>query len=62
MGKDMRFDTLHMRSLYRPGSHKTVNRKLTKYRFGLVEVQGVKWEKGDAELAQNFTFLYGKGN
>jgi hypothetical protein len=58
----MRFDTLHMRSLYRPGSLKTVNRNLTKYRLGLVEVQAVKWEKGDTELAQDFTFLYGKGN
>lgn len=58
----MRFDTLHMRSLYRPGSLKRVNRKLTKYRLGLVEVQGVKWEKGDAELAQDFTFRYGKEN
>jgi hypothetical protein len=51
-----------MRSLYRPGSLKRVNRKLTKYRLGLVEVQGVKWEKGDAELAQDFTFRYGKEN
>ena len=58
----MRFDTLHVRSRYRPGSRKTLNRKLTKYRLDLVEVQGVKWEKGDAELAQDFTFLYGKGN
>jgi hypothetical protein len=51
-----------MRSLYGSGSLKTVNRKLTKYRLGLMEVQGVKWEKGDAELVQDFTFLYGKGN
>ena len=58
----MRFVTLHMRRLYRPGSHKTVNRKLTKYRLGLVAVQGSKREKGDAELAQEFTFLHGKGN
>jgi hypothetical protein len=51
-----------MRSLYGPGSLKTVNRKLTNYGLGLVEVQGVKWEKGDAELAQDFTFPHGKGN
>jgi len=54
----MRFDTLHTRSLYRPGSLKTADRKLT----SIVEVQAVKWEKGDTELAQDFTFLYGKGN
>jgi hypothetical protein len=58
----MRFETLHMRSLYRPGSLKTVNRKLTNYRLALVEVQGFKWEKGDDELARDFTFLNGKGN
>jgi hypothetical protein len=51
-----------MRSLYRPESLKTVNKNLTRYRLGLVEVQAVKWEKGDTELAQDFTFLYGKGN
>jgi hypothetical protein len=49
-----------MRILYRPESLKTVARKLVKYKLGLVGVQEVTCEKGDTELARDFTFLYGK--
>jgi hypothetical protein len=57
----MRFGTWYVRSLYRIGSLKTVARELGKYRLDLVGVQ-VRWVKGGAEWAENYTFFDGQGN
>jgi exonuclease III len=49
----MRFGTWNVRSLYRSGSFKTVERELGKYKLDLVGVQEVRWD---------YTFFYGAGN
>jgi exonuclease III len=59
---DMRFGTWNVRSLYRPGSLKTVARELGKYKLDLVSVQEVRWDKGGTERAEDHTFFYGAGN
>jgi exonuclease III len=41
---------------------KTVARELGKYKLDLVGVQEVRWEKGDTERAEDYTFSFGKGN
>jgi hypothetical protein len=56
---DMRFGTWTVKSLYR--SVKTVAKKLGKYKLDLVGVQ-VRWDKGDTERAEDYTFFYGAGN
>jgi hypothetical protein len=58
----MRFGTWNVRSLYRIGSLTTVARDLGNYKLGLVGVQEVRWEKGDTERAEDYTFFYGQGN
>jgi hypothetical protein len=52
----------NVRSLYRPGSLKTVSGELAKYKLDLVGVQEVRWDKGGIEPAGNYTFFYGNGN
>jgi exonuclease III len=42
----MRFGTWNVRSLYRSGSLMTVARELARYKFDLVGVQEVRWDKG----------------
>ena len=37
-------------------------RELTKYKFDLVGVQEVRWEKEDTVKAGYYSFFYGKGN
>jgi hypothetical protein len=59
---DMRFGMLNVRSLYRPGSLKTVARELGKYKLDLVGVQEVRWEKSGTERVEDYTFFYGAGN
>jgi exonuclease III len=59
---DMRFGTWNVSSLYRSGSLKTVARELGKYKLDLVGVQEVRWDKGDTEGAEDYTFFYGAGN
>jgi hypothetical protein len=44
------------------GSLMTVARELGKYKLYLVGVQEVRWEKGDTERAEDYTFFYGQGN
>jgi exonuclease III len=58
----MRYGTWNVRSLYRSGSPMTVARELARYKFDLVGVQEVRWDKGDTVRAGDFTFFYGKGN
>jgi hypothetical protein len=36
--------------------------ELGKYKSELVGVQEVRWDKGDTERAEDFTFFYGAGN
>jgi exonuclease III len=57
----MRFGTWNVRSLHRSGSLKTVARELGKYKLDLVGVQEVRWDKGDTERAEDYTFFYGAG-
>jgi exonuclease III len=59
---DLRFCTWNFRSLYRPGSLKTVARELGKYTLDLVGVQEVRWDKGGTERAEDYTFFYGAAN
>jgi hypothetical protein len=59
---DMRFGTWTVRSFYRSGSLKTLSGELAKYKLDLVEVQEVRWDKGDTEPAGNYTLFYGNGN
>jgi exonuclease III len=59
---DMRFGTWNVRSVYRLGSFTTVARELGKYKLDLVGVQGVRWEKGGTEWAEDYTFFYVQGN
>jgi exonuclease III len=59
---DLRFYTWNFRSLYRPGSLKTVARELGKYTLDLVGVQEVRWDKDGTERAEDYTFFYGAGN
>jgi exonuclease III len=59
---DMIFGTWNVRRLYRSGSLKTVARELGKYKFDLVGVQEVRWDKGGTERAEDYTFFYGAGN
>jgi exonuclease III len=59
---DMRFGTWNIRSLYRIGSLKTVAKELGKCKLDLVGVQEVRWEKGDTERAEDYTFFYGQGS
>jgi exonuclease III len=58
----MRFGTWNVRSLYRIGSLKTVTREVGKYKLDLVGVQGVRWETGGTERAEDYTFFYGQEN
>jgi exonuclease III len=59
---DMRFGTWNVRSLYRSRSLKTVPRELGKYKFDLVGVQEVRWDKSGTERADDYTVFYGAGN
>jgi exonuclease III len=49
----MRFGMWNVRSLYRPGSLKTVARELGKYKVDLVGVQEVRWEKEGTGRAED---------
>jgi exonuclease III len=59
---DMRFGTWNVKSLYRPGSLKTVSGELGKYKLDLVGVQEVRWDKRGTEPAGDYAFFYGNGN
>jgi hypothetical protein len=46
-----------IRCLYRAGSLKTVARKLGKYTLDWVGVQGVRWDKGGTERAEDYIYI-----
>jgi hypothetical protein len=53
---------LNVRSLYRTGLFKTVVRELGKCKIYLMGVQEVRWEKGDADWAEDYKLFYAEGN
>jgi hypothetical protein len=62
MENDMRFGTWKVRSLYRVGAIKSVVGELEKYKLDSVGVHEVRWEGDGYQMADNYTFFYGKGN
>jgi len=54
--------TWNVRSLYRAGSLKAAARELVRYKFDIVGVQEVRWDKGGTVRAGDYDFFYGKGN
>jgi hypothetical protein len=57
-----RFGTWNVRRLYRSSSLMTVASEISKYKLALVGVQEVRWDRGDTEPADEYTFFYGKAN
>ena len=60
--RDIVLGTWNVRSLYRAGSLTTVARELARYKFDLVSVQEVRWDKGGTVRAGDYNLFYGKGN
>jgi hypothetical protein len=58
----IRFGTWNARNLCRAGSLTAIAREIAKYELDLVGVQEVRWDKGGAEPAGDFTFFNGNGN
>jgi len=56
-GKGMRFGTWNVRMLYRAGSLTAVARGLGRCKLDLVDVQGVRWDRGGTENAGDYTLL-----
>jgi len=56
----MRFGTWDIRSLCRTGSLKTEASELTKYNFGLVAVQEVRWNSSHSEPADVYIYILWK--
>jgi exonuclease III len=54
---DMRFGTWNVRSLFRASSLMTVESEISKYTLDLVGVQEVRWDGGDIEPADEYTFF-----
>jgi exonuclease III len=51
---DMRICTWNVRSMYRAGSLRAVVEDISKYRLDLVEVQEVRWDRGDTKAAGEY--------
>jgi hypothetical protein len=62
MENDMKFCTWEVWGLFRVGPIKSDVRELEKYMLDLVAVQEVTWEGIGYQRADNYIFLYGKGN
>jgi hypothetical protein len=58
----MRFGTCSDRSLCKVGTIKSVVGELEKCKLDLVRVQEVRWEGEGYQTADNYTFLYRRGN
>jgi len=56
----MRFGTWNVRSLYRAGSLTAATRELARYKFDLVGVQEVRWDKGGTVRAEDYNFFLWK--
>jgi hypothetical protein len=59
---DMSFDTWNVSILYCSGSLKTVAWELARYKWDLVGVQEVRWDKGGTAPAADYTLFCGQGN
>jgi hypothetical protein len=59
---EMKFGTLNVRSPYRSGSLKAVSGELAKYKFDIVGVEEVRWDKGGTKPADSYALFYGNGN
>jgi exonuclease III len=57
MEKHMRFGTWNVKTLYMIGSLSAVARELERHKLNLVGVQEVRWDKGGAVKAGDFTFF-----
>jgi hypothetical protein len=55
-------DTWNVKIMYRANMLPTVAEEISKYKLDLVEVQEVRWYRGDTEPAGQFTCFYVKGN
>jgi hypothetical protein len=51
----MRFGTWNVRSMHRAGSFRAVAEEISKYGLDLVGVQGVRWDGGGTESADEYT-------
>jgi len=58
--RDMRFGTWNDRSLYRAGSLTTAARELARYKFRLVGIQEVRWDKEGTVGAGDYNFFLWK--
>jgi hypothetical protein len=59
---DMRFGTWNVRSVYRAGWLRAVAEGTSIYNLDLVGVREVRWDGGGTGPADEYTFLYAKGN
>jgi len=60
--RDFFLGTWNVKSLYRAGSLTAAARELARYKFDLVGVQEVRWDKGGTIRAGDYNFFCGKGN
>jgi len=57
----MRFGMWNVRNLYGAGSLTAAARELARYKFNVVGVQAVKWDKGGMIKEWNYSVLFGRG-
>jgi hypothetical protein len=58
----MSFGTWNVRSLCRVGAIRSVVGELQNYKLHLMAIQEVRWEGEGYQIANYYTFFYGKGN
>jgi len=56
--RGLKIETWNVRTFYRAGSFK----EAVRYKFDVVGVQEVRWDKGGTVRAGDYDFFYGKGN
>ena len=60
--REILLGTWIFRSLYRAGALMAAARELARYKFDLVGVQEMRWEKDGPVKAGDCSFVYGKEN
>jgi hypothetical protein len=58
---DMRFGTWSVTNLYRTGSFVTVAREIAKCKLDLVQIQVVRWDRGDLNNYAGVNHVLGTG-
>lgn len=54
----LRFETLNIRTLYKPGAILSLVKEFDKYRLGILVIQEVRWnEKGAMEIENSVIFF-----